>query len=109
MLIIMSWPPGPVDVTRRLARRRSPWNAAGVAARSRHREDIAVTETVITVAGMTCEHCVTAVRGEISRLPGVTGVEVDLATGAVRITADPVPDRAALSAAVDEAGYELAG
>ena len=39
----------------------------------------------------------------------MTGVEVDLATGTVRITADPPPDRAALSAAVDEAGYELAG
>jgi copper chaperone len=68
-----------------------------------------VSETVITVAGMTCGHCVTAVQGEISKLPGVTGVEVDLATGQVRVTADPAPDRAALGAAVDEAGYELTG
>lgn len=66
-----------------------------------------MSETVVTVAGMTCEHCMTAVRGEISKLAGVTGVEVDLETGAVRIAADPPPDRAALSAAVDEAGYEL--
>jgi copper chaperone CopZ len=68
-----------------------------------------VSETVITVAGMTCGHCVTAVEGEISKLPGVTGVRVDLSSGQVRITAHPLPDRAALSAAVDEAGYELTG
>jgi len=68
-----------------------------------------VSETVITVAGMTCGHCVTAVEGEISKLPGVTGVQVDLPSGKVRITADPLPDRAALGAAVDEAGYELTG
>ncbi|HYB87302.1 MAG TPA: cation transporter [Streptosporangiaceae bacterium] len=68
-----------------------------------------MTETVITVAGMTCGHCVSAVQGEIGKLPGVTGVEVNLETGTVRITADEPPDRAALSAAVDEAGYELVG
>ncbi len=67
-----------------------------------------MSETVVTVAGMTCEHCVAAVRDEISKLPGVAGVEVDLETGTVRIAADPPPDLAALSAAVDEAGYELA-
>jgi copper chaperone len=78
-------------------------------ARSRRREDVDVTETVITVAGMTCGHCVAAVRGEIGKLPGVTGVEVSLETGTVRVAADPPPDRAALSAAVDEAGYELIG
>lgn len=68
-----------------------------------------MSETVRVVAGMTSGHCVTAVEGAIGRLPGVTGVEVDLVTGTVGITADPPPDRAALSAAVDEAGYELAG
>lgn len=68
-----------------------------------------MSETVCTVAGMTCGHCVTAVQGAIGSLAGVTDVEVDLATGTVRITAEPPPDRAALSAAVDEAGYELVG
>lgn len=64
--------------------------------------------TVITVAGMTCGHCVNAVQAEISRLPGVTGVDVDLETGTVKITAEPPPDAAALRAAVAEAGYEIA-
>ena len=65
--------------------------------------------TVITVTGMTCGHCVSSVRTEISKLPGVTDVDVDLESGAVTITAEPMPDTAVLSAAVDEAGYQLAG
>lgn len=64
--------------------------------------------TVITVTGMTCEHCVNSVRTEIGKLPGVTDVDVNLESGAVTITAEPMPDQAALSAAVDEAGYQLA-
>jgi copper chaperone len=63
----------------------------------------------IIVKGMTCGHCVSAVQQEIGGLPGVTSVDVDLGTGAVRITADPPPSEAALRAAVDAAGYEIAG
>jgi copper chaperone len=68
-----------------------------------------VDPTVITVKGMTCGHCVSAVQQEIGALPGVTEVEVELDTGTVRVTADPPPDAAALRAAVDAAGYEMAG
>ena len=68
---------------------------------------MAVTNTY-TVTGMTCEHCVHAVTGELSGLPGVADVNVDLPTGAVTVTSDaPLPDDA-VRAAVDEAGYELA-
>ncbi len=67
-----------------------------------------MTSTVLTVTGMTCSHCVNAVRGEISKLPGVSGVDIDLGTGAVTVTADPLPDPDVLRRAVDEAGYEVA-
>jgi copper chaperone len=68
---------------------------------------MAVT-TTYTVTGMTCEHCVRAVTGELSALPGVAGVSVDLGTGAVTVTsAAPLPDDS-VRAAVDEAGYALA-
>ncbi len=63
----------------------------------------------IAVAGMTCEHCVRAVRSEIGKLAGVTGVDVDLAAGMVAVTADPFPASADLRAAVEEAGYEVTG
>ena len=62
----------------------------------------------ILVSGMTCDHCASAVRAEVGRLPGVTGVHVDVATGKVLITGDPLPGGAALREAISEAGYELA-
>ena len=63
----------------------------------------------IVVSGMSCAHCANAVRAEIGALPGVTEVAVDVAAGQVRITAESVPDDAALREAVEEAGYEFAG
>lgn len=61
------------------------------------------------VAGMTCGHCVSSVRGEVSQVPGVTGVDVDLATGRLDISADAPVSGDAVRAAVEEAGYELVG
>jgi len=66
------------------------------------------TTTTVTVTGMTCAHCVGAVTAELSRLDGVTGVEVDLASGAVTIASTGPVEGAAVAAAVDEAGYAVA-
>jgi copper chaperone CopZ len=68
---------------------------------------MAVTSTY-TVTGMTCAHCVQAVTGEISTLPGVADVQVDLASGAVTVTSEAPLTEEAVRAALDEAGYELA-
>ena len=65
----------------------------------------------ISVQGMTCGHCVKSVTEEITEIPGVTGVQVDLVSGGtstVTVDADePVADDA-LKAAVEEAGYQVA-
>lgn len=37
----------------------------------------------ILVKGMSCEHCRKSVTEAVSKVPGVTGVAVDLATGKV--------------------------
>ncbi|CDO32615.1 cation-transporting ATPase [Mycobacterium vulneris] len=66
------------------------------------------TQTV-TVTGMTCGHCVTSVREEVGGLPGVRTVDVDLATGLVTIDSEGGLDPTAISAAVAEAGYAVAG
>lgn len=63
--------------------------------------------TTVTVQGMTCGHCVEAVRSEVAKIDGVTGVEVDLESGRVDIDSDRPVAEADLRAAVDEAGYEL--
>jgi copper ion binding protein len=62
-----------------------------------------------TVTGMTCAHCVHAVTEEVTAVPGVTDVQVDLETGALTVTSDTPVDDEAVAAAVDEAGYALAG
>ncbi|QLQ39056.1 heavy-metal-associated domain-containing protein [Micromonospora robiginosa] len=65
-------------------------------------------DTTYQVNGMTCGHCVNAVSTELTALPGVTDVQVDLATGRVTVTSQGPLDDAAVRAAVDEAGYDLA-
>lgn len=67
-----------------------------------------MTTTTYTVQGMTCGHCVAAVTEEVKRIPGVRDVEVVLDSGAVTVTSDTTLDTAAVEAAVEEAGYELA-
>ena len=62
-----------------------------------------------TVAGMTCQHCVASVTEEVSAVPGVTDVAVDLASGGLTVTSDAPVDDDAVRAAVEEAGYEVAG
>ena len=68
-----------------------------------------MSTTIYQVSGMTCEHCVRAVSTEVGALPGVRDVAVDLATGAVTVVSDQPLDPEAVRAAVDEAGYQLAG
>jgi copper ion binding protein len=62
-----------------------------------------------TVTGMTCEHCVRAVTEEVSAVPGVTAVDVDLPSGSLSVTSDAPVDEDAVRAAVEEAGYAVAG
>ena len=64
-------------------------------------------QTTINVSGMTCGHCVSAVTMELSLLPSVTEVDVDLESGQVTITSDAALKQAQLATAIDEAGYEL--
>jgi copper ion binding protein len=66
-----------------------------------------MTTTTVTVTGMTCDHCVAAVREEVAKVDGVTRVDVELATGAVTVESEGPVDERALAAAVDEAGYEV--
>lgn len=67
------------------------------------------TTATYDVVGMSCEHCVRAVTEELTKLDGVSGVDVDLPTGRVTVTSEAPLGEEAVAAAVDEAGYELAG
>ncbi|MBA3530215.1 MAG: heavy-metal-associated domain-containing protein [Propionibacteriaceae bacterium] len=63
--------------------------------------------TTYTVAGMTCNHCVSSVTEEVGKIPGVVDVQVDLGSGSVSIASEAPIDDSAVKDAVEEAGYEL--
>ena len=81
------------------------------------------SEVELTIGGMTCASCANrverklnklegvsaSVTEEISEIDGVTDVAVDLPTGAVTVTSTKPLDSADVRAAVEEAGYQLAG
>lgn len=66
-----------------------------------------MSTSTYTVVGMTCGHCVNSVTEEVTAVPGVTGVEVDLASGGMTVRSDSGVDDAAVRAAVEEAGYQV--
>lgn len=64
-------------------------------------------ETVtFAVPGVSCEHCRSAIEGEVSRVTGVESVAVDLEAKTVTVSAEPL-DEEAIVAALDEAGYDV--
>ena len=71
---------------------------------------MAETKTVLKVGGMSCEHCVRAVKTAVSALAGVASVEVDLKGGLVTVAHDaakaPVE---AIRDAIEEQGYDVLG
>ena len=69
---------------------------------------MAETSTYL-VQGMHCGHCVASVTEEVSTIPGVSDVHVDLGSGELVITSDTAVPAPAVEAAVDAAGYSLAG
>ena len=60
--------------------------------------------TELKVSGMTCSHCQSSVKDALEAVPGVTGVEVDLASGVTRIEGEANTQQ--LVAAVEAAGYQ---
>jgi copper chaperone CopZ len=57
------------------------------------------------VDGMTCQHCVASVTEEVGEVAGVTGVEVDLATGRLTVHGDVAAE--AVADAVTTAGFHV--
>jgi copper chaperone len=60
----------------------------------------------LKVPGMTCGHCEAAVSTEVGRVPGVSGVDVDLDTKLVIVRGAGI-DHAAVVAAIDDAGFDV--
>jgi copper chaperone len=84
---------------------------AAAAADSTEGAAASLVEANFGVAGMTCGNCVAHVTQELSAIVGVDAVEVDLVNGGVSSvtirSSAPISD-AAITAAVEEAGYRVA-
>lgn len=66
------------------------------------------TTTTVSVSGMTCGHCVSAVSEELEALEGVESVDVELNAGGistVTITSTKELQNSDIGEAVAEAGY----
>jgi copper chaperone CopZ len=64
-----------------------------------------MTQTQLTVSGMTCDHCVRHVTDAISKVAGVHSVNVKLSEGIAVIESDTSLDLQSVKDAVVAAGY----
>jgi copper chaperone len=65
------------------------------------------TQIVYSVPGVSCAHCRAAIVQEVSLVPGVVSVDVDLDWKIVTVVGTDLDDRS-VRGAIDEAGYETA-
>jgi copper ion binding protein len=63
------------------------------------------TARTYSVPGISCDHCKHAIEAEVGAVEGVAAVTVDVASKSVAVTGG---DDAAIRAAIDDAGYEVA-
>ncbi|MBN2254628.1 MAG: heavy-metal-associated domain-containing protein [Deltaproteobacteria bacterium] len=61
----------------------------------------------IKINGMSCQHCVMAVKKALSGIDGIENVTVDLATGTATFEGKGSVDRETIRHHIEEAGYEL--
>ena len=59
----------------------------------------------VKVKGMTCGHCKSMVEKNLSKLPGVESVSVDLASGNTQIKGNP--DMSSVHEVIDDLGFTL--
>ena len=64
-------------------------------------------QTIYSVPGISCGHCRMAITGEVTKVAGVSAVDVDLESKTVTVNGVGFND-AAVRDAIDEAGYDIA-
>lgn len=57
-----------------------------------------------SVPGISCDHCKQSIEGEVSKVPGVDSVVVDVATKTVAVIGGADSD---IRDAIDEAGFDI--
>ena len=60
---------------------------------------------LLSVDGMSCDHCVASISKAVGALPGVTGVTVDLSAKEVTVSGDA--DENQVVDAIEDCGYDV--
>jgi copper chaperone len=67
-----------------------------------------MTNAVLKVEGMSCNHCVQSVQGAVSKLPGVQDVKVSLSEQQVTVNFDEAAvSEAKIKEAIEDQGYDV--
>lgn len=65
-------------------------------------------KVILQVEGMSCEHCVKAVKGAVGALPGVGSVTVDLKAKTVTVDYDPAQCKPeGIKTEIEDQGYDV--
>ncbi len=65
-----------------------------------------MTDTILKIYGMTCQHCVMSVKKAVDSVSGVGSSDVSV--GSAKVTYDEnITDRGAIAAAIQNAGYKV--
>lgn len=67
-----------------------------------------MTEKTFKVPDVSCDHCVTAIKGELGKIDGVDNVDVDIASKIVTVRHNGQVSDEQLVSGLDEAGYDIA-
>ena len=69
-----------------------------------------MNKTILHVEGMSCEHCVKAVKSAVGALPGVSSVAVDLKAKTVTVEHNPATTTLeAIKIEIEDQGYIIVG
>jgi copper chaperone len=66
-----------------------------------------IEQQTYSVPGVSCEHCRDAITSEVRQVAGVSQVDVDLVGKTVTVAGSDL-DGAAIRAAIEDAGYDIA-
>lgn len=64
---------------------------------------------LVSIEGMTCGHCVSAVKKELQKVPGLESVSVEVGLASVQVSEETDEIKRAIENAVSEAGYKVSG
>jgi copper chaperone len=67
-----------------------------------------MVERTYRVPDVSCQHCVSAITSELSKIDGVSAVHVDIEQKVVTVQADESVSDEQLREGIDEAGYDVA-